>query len=184
MRDTRLISSGFPSRRIHMWSEVWAMQRKKGFLLSFVAFVIVYGLLYTVLDILNGGYPKMATEFGIWLVVLNITMNIVMSLVSAAMMNFSSAYVKLSGKEGKGTFLSSAAVLFGMLTYGCTSCVIAFFATIGITFSVMILPLAGLPYKILAFALLFAGALWLISEIKRARCRFAQPAAIESTQDR
>jgi hypothetical protein len=167
-----------------MWSEVWAMQKKKGFLVSFVAFAAVYGLLYTVLDTLNGGYPKMASDYGVWLVVLNIAMNLVMSLVSAAMMNFSSAFVKLSGKEGKGTFLSSAAVLFGMLTYGCTSCVIAFFAAIGITFSVMILPLAGLPYKILAFVLLFAGVLWLIAEIKRARCRLPQPIAVETLKDR
>lgn len=166
-----------------MWSEVLAMQKKQGFIVSFVAFAIVYGALYTVLDTLNGGYAKMASQFGVWLVVLNIALNVVMSLVSAAMMNFSSAYVKLSGKEGKGTFLSSAAVLFGMLTYGCTSCVIAFFAAIGITFSVMILPLAGLPYKILAFALLFAGVFWLIAEIKRARCRLAKPSERESATD-
>lgn len=167
-----------------MWNEVLTMQKNKKMVLSFVAFTAIYGVLYTVLDTLNGGYAKMAVDFGVWLVVLNLAMNVVMSLVSAAMMNFSTAYVKLSGKEGKGTFLSSAAVLFGMLTYGCTSCVIAFFAAIGITFSVMILPLAGLPYKILAFALLFAGVFWLIAEIKRARCKLPKPSSAESATDR
>jgi magnesium-transporting ATPase (P-type) len=163
-----------------MWNEVLAMQKKRGFVLSFLAFTVVYGVLYTVLDTLNGGYADMAAEYGVWLVALNIAMNVVMSVASAAMMNWSSAYVKLSGKEGKGTFLSSAAVLFGMLTYGCTSCVIAFFAAIGITFSVMILPLAGLPYKALAFLLLIVGAVWLIAEIKRARCRIPKAAPSET----
>lgn len=154
-----------------MWNEVLAMQKKRGFLISLAVFFAIYFVLYSVLDTLNGGYAEMALEYGVWLVVLNIVLNVVMSLVSAALMNLSSAYVKLSGKEGKGTFLSSAAVLFGILTYGCTSCVIAFFAAIGITFSVMILPFAGLPYKLLAFALLVVGGIWLRAEIKRARCK-------------
>lgn len=165
-----------------MWNEVLVMQKNRGFLISFGAFFFIYGALYTVLDTLNGGYAEMALEYGSWLVVLNIFLNVTMSFLSAAMMNWSSAFVKLSGKEGKGTFLSSAAVLFGMLTYGCTSCVIAFFAAIGITFSVMILPFAGLPYKLLALVLLIAGAVWLIAEIKRGKCKLPKAASNETSE--
>jgi len=79
--------------------------------------------------------------------------------------------VKLTGKEGKGTFMSGFAFIFGMLTWGCTPCVIAFFATIGITFAVVALPLAGLPYKFIALALLIVGFIWLRYEANHPRCK-------------
>ncbi len=154
-----------------MLNTVLSMQKEKKYLIYGLSFFSVYLVLYTVLDTLNGGYEEMQANFGVWLVVLNIFLNVFMSAVSAVMMNLSTAFVKLSGKEGKGSFFSSFAVLFGMLTYGCTSCVIAFFATIGVTFSVIALPLAGFPYKVLALLLLLVGGVWLIAEIKRGRCK-------------
>jgi hypothetical protein len=49
--------------------------------------------------------------------------------------------------------------------------VIAFFAVIGITFSVAVLPFAGLPYKILALVLLVVGLVWLMYEIQNTKCK-------------
>lgn len=154
-----------------MLEQVMIILKQKKYWMYGALYFGVFLTIYLVLDSLNGGYPKMIEDYGTWLVILNVSMNFFMSLVSAYMMNLSSAYVSLSGKEGKGSFLTSFAVLFGMLTYGCTTCVIAFFATIGITFSVLALPLAGFPYKILAFLLLIAGYFWLRYEIKRGRCK-------------
>jgi hypothetical protein len=122
----------------------------------------------------------MIRDYGIYLVVINIFINFLMALISSTMMNFSTAFMSLSGKEGKGTFFGNIAVFFGMLTYGCTSCVIAFFAAIGITLSVAILPLAGLPYKIVAFVILIAGFIWLLIEIKQGKCKVKK---IESSSD-
>jgi hypothetical protein len=113
----------------------------------------------------------MMDQYGIWLVVGNVALNILMSMIAVFMINLSSALVRISGKEGKGTFLSALSVLFGMMTYGCTPCVIAFFATIGITFSVVALPLAGLPYKLISLAILIFGGVWLLWEINRAKCK-------------
>ncbi len=49
-------------------------------------------------------------------------------------------------------------VIFGIFTYGCTPpCVISFLAVFGISFSVIALPFAGLPYKLISLALLFLG---------------------------
>ena len=165
-----------------MLSTVLQMQKDKKYLIYGLSFFAVYLVLYTVLDTLNGGYQLMQENFGLWLVVLNIFMNVIMSALSAVMMNLSTAFVKLSGKEGKGSFFSSFAVLFGMLTYGCTSCVIAFFAVIGVTFSVIALPLAGFPYKVLALLLLVVGAVWLIAEIKRGKCKIKPNADPSSNQ--
>ena len=54
-----------------------------------------------------------------------------------------------------------------MFTYGCTTCLIALLANLGIIFSVMILPLAGLPYKIISLILILIGFLITINQIKK-----------------
>lgn len=154
---------------------VYQNMKQKKYLLYGILYFIIFLSIYFVLDTLNGGYPKMVEDFGLWLVVLNLVINFIMSAISAYMMILSSAYVQLSGKEGKGSFLTSFAVLFGMLTYGCTTCVITFFAVIGITFGVIALPLAGFPYKIMALVLIILGYVWLRYEIKRGRCKVQLP---------
>jgi len=123
------------------------------------------------LDFLNIGYSEMITDYGFYLVVINIIVNLMMATLSAFMWNISSGLVELTGKEGKGSFASGFAYLFGLLTYGCTPCVIALFSTIGLTFSVAVLPLAGLPYKFIAFGLLILGLLWLIYESNHVKCK-------------
>lgn len=154
-----------------MLSLVLKKQTSVKYLVSFTIYAIFFMVIYFLLDSLNGGYYEMSVEYGSYLVYLNIGLNIVMSLVSAFMFNLSSALVDLTKKEGKGTFMTMFSVLFGVLTYGCTSCVIAFFAVIGITFSVAVLPLAGLPYKLISLGLLVIGFFWLVREIKRSQCK-------------
>lgn len=154
-----------------MLDDILKMQKQKKYIIQGVLFFSFFLVLYFLLDELNGGYLSMKQEYGLFLVLINIFLNIVMSFISATMMNLSTALVKFTGKEGKGTFLSSIAVLFGMVTYGCTPCVIALFATIGITLSVAVLPFAGLPYKLLSLLLIIAGLLWLVHEIKNVKCK-------------
>lgn len=154
-----------------MLSLVLQKQKSFKYLTSFFIYAAFFSIIYLLLDNLNGGYTQMANDFGSTLVVVNIALNIVMSLLSAFMFNLSSALVDLTKKEGKGTFMTMFSVMFGVLTYGCTSCVIAFFAVIGITFSVAVLPLAGLPYKLISLVLLMVGFIWLMREIKKSQCK-------------
>lgn len=152
-------------------TSVLEMQKNKKYILSGFVFFSIFMIIYFLLDYLNGGYYEMRNNYGLFLVVVNIILNVIMAFTSSIMMNFSSAYLSLSGKEGKGTFFGNIAVFFGMLTYGCTSCVISFFAAVGITFSVAVLPLAGLPYKLISLVILLLGFLWLIYEIKKGKCK-------------
>ena len=154
-----------------MLGAVMTMQKERRFIIQGIITLILFMGMYFLLDHLNMPYKEMVDEYGIYLVVANIALNILMAFISAAMMNLSSALVRVNGKEGKGTFLSGIAVFFGMLTYGCTPCVVAFFSALGITFSVMVLPLAGLPYKFISFGILILGSLWLLYEIRHAKCK-------------
>lgn len=135
---------------------------------------IMFGLfmvIYTIVDGLNMSYSEMQFTYGTYLVILNIVTNLVMSLGSALLMNLSTIMVELKGKEGKSSTFGSLSVLFGILTYGCTSCVIAFFASVGIAFSVVALPLAGFPYKVISLLLVSIGLFWMYKEIENGVCK-------------
>lgn len=143
----------------------------KKYIFHTLIFSLIFIVLYVVIDYLNMSYKVMSVEFGWYLVVINILLNIVMAALSGLLMSLSSVMVELKGREGKGANLGFVSILFGILTYGCTSCVIAFFTSLGIAFSVAILPLAGLPYKLISFALIILGLVYILYEIKNGKCK-------------
>lgn len=140
---------------------------RKYFLISFVLFSI----LYFTLDYLNMGYSQMASEHGLWLVGVNILLNIVMASMSAFMISLSEHVLKEKGIKTKGDNISFLSVIFGILTYGCTPCVISFLSVFGISFSVAALPYQGLPYKLISLVLLALGIFIMFRELKRKSCK-------------
>ena len=149
----------------------YQLQLKRKYLIQGAIFFSLFMVIYTVVDGLNMPYLEMIETYGLYLVVLNIIFNIIMSFLSALLMNLSTAMVELKGKEGVASSFGALSVVFGILTYGCTSCVIAFFASIGIAFSVIALPLAGFPYKILSLLIIFIGLFWINRELKNGICK-------------
>ncbi|MFA5482696.1 MAG: hypothetical protein WC278_04945 [Bacilli bacterium] len=145
--------------------------KTKKYIIQTIIFGVVFVLLYTVIDFLNMSYSEMIMEYGWYLVIINVLLNIIMATLSGFLMSLSSIMVEIKGKEGKGASLGFVSILFGMLTYGCTSCVIAFFASIGIAFSVVALPLAGLPYKLISLLLILLGLGFILYEIKQGKCK-------------
>jgi hypothetical protein len=153
-----------------MLTYVIQKQFKLNFILMNVLYFAFFMFIYTLVDSLNMSYEAMNLEFGFGLVIANIALNIIMALLSMVMLGLTSAQFDLSGKESNGSNLSIASVFFGILTYGCTPCVIAFFAAIGISFSVIALPFAGLPYKFISLAILLIGLIWVIRSIQKTTC--------------
>lgn len=143
------------------------MQKKKQYLIHGGLFFTLYMIIFTMLDTFNIGYFKMIEDFGLYLVIINILLNIVMSLLSAFIMNISNYLVKVNSKEGKGSIFPGIAAIFGIFTYGCTPCVIAFLSTIGIAFSVIVLPLSGLPYKLISLLIIILGLVIILNELKK-----------------
>jgi hypothetical protein len=153
-----------------MFKEALKLIKQTKYIVQGLLFFAVFMAIFTILDGLNMTYSDMAIAYGLYLVVLNITVNIMMALGSAFLMNLSTAMVILKGKEGKASTFGSLSVLFGILTYGCTSCVIAFFASVGIAFSVAVLPLAGFPYKLISLVLISIGLYWMYRELEHGKC--------------
>lgn len=154
-----------------MIQETFSRLRNKKMILQTVVFGLVFIVIYGMIDQLNMPYADMIQEYGMLLVILNISLNVIMASGSAFMLSLSTIMAQLKGKESMGSNLSFLSVLFGILTYGCTPCVIAFFASVGIAFSVIALPYAGLPYKFISLGLILIGILWTLWEIKNGKCK-------------
>jgi hypothetical protein len=136
------------------------------------AFYFLFFLgMYTLIDSFNLSYREMALQFGYFLPIINIVLNIVMALLSMAMMGLTSAQFDFSGRESKGSNMTFISVIFGIFTYGCTPCVISFLAAIGISFSVAVLPFAGLPYKFISLAFIVIGFVWILWSVHRTTCK-------------
>lgn len=136
-----------------------------------ILFFLFFLFMFTLVDSLNMSYKAMALEYSNTLVGLNIFINILMSLGTAFLMILSSVMLKIKAVEPKGTNLGFISIFFALLTYGCTPCVIAIFANIGITFSVIALPFAGLPYKFMTLGLIIFGIAWSLYDIDRGACK-------------
>lgn len=154
-----------------MFQQALQKQFTRKYLVQGALFFVLFSMIYFIVDSLNMSYADMRQTYGLFLVIFNIILNIIMSFLSAFLMNLSTSMVELKGKEGKGTQFGFFSVLFGILTYGCTSCVIAFFSSIGIAFSVIALPLAGLPYKLVSLILIVIGLIWIRHEINHSACK-------------
>lgn len=148
-----------------------AKLKERKYLFEIGAFFVFFSILYGIIDYLNLPYPEMAATYGTGLVILNVSLNLLMASAASLLMTLGTINLRIKGREGKGESLGFLSILFGMLTYGCTSCVISFFAAIGIAFSVAALPLAGLPYKLISLVLVLGGLTWMILEIQNGKCR-------------
>lgn len=140
---------------------------KKG---KWIGLFLVFSVIYFMIDNLNLNYNEMIKEFGLWLVLVNVILNLIMSALSSYMVVLSDKVLNEKGIKTKGDSMSIISILFGILTYGCTPCVISFLAVFGISFSVIALPFAGLPYKFISLALILLG-IWILNrELKRNNC--------------
>lgn len=154
-----------------MCEHVFELLKTRKYILQGLAFLVFFMVIYTMLDGFNMSYTQMRETYGSGLVITNISLNFIMALLTALLLNMSTANAALKGgKDTKGSNLGFISVLFGVLTYGCTPCVIAFFGSLGIAFSVIALPFAGLPYKLISLALIIVGLVWTRHEIRTSTC--------------
>jgi hypothetical protein len=154
-----------------MCEQVQELLKTKKYILQMIGFFGFFMVIYTMLDGFNMSYALMSETYGSFLVTTNIIINILMAGLTALLLNMSTANAALKGgKETKGSNLGFLSVMFGVLTYGCTPCVIAFFGSIGIAFSVIALPFAGLPYKFISLFLIVIGLWWTRREIQSGTC--------------
>ena len=154
-----------------MFEQALTLLKTKKYMMWAIFFFLFFIFIYFLLDSFNMPYRQMLSEYGLFLVGIYVGLNIVMALLTSFMLSLSTINVALKGSETKGSNFGFLSVLFGILTYGCTTCVITFFASIGIAFSVIALPLAGLPYKFVSLLLILIGLWWTKREVETGVCK-------------
>jgi hypothetical protein len=122
---------------------------------EFVFFFVTFLLLYTTLDFLNqGGYYEMYVNSSILIVMMHVILNIVISFIAA----YTQDNAKVINLQRKNlTNLSVAGLGLGIITFGCTPCVVSFFLTFGITITLFVSPVATLFFKIIALLITICG---------------------------
>jgi hypothetical protein len=135
-------------------------------------FVFFLGL-YIFLDFEgNTNYDNMIANFGLGITLLHIGINIVIAVLTAIMVSFSLINFRLTKKEPVGSnAIPFITFLFGVLTFGCTSCVVAFLAAIGIAFTPLVLPNGNLIWKLVALAIVGIGFIWIMYSIQHTKCK-------------
>ena len=148
-----------------------AKKRKNVFLL--VGLFILFLGLYIFLDFEgNTNYNEMTEWVGLLVVLIHISVNIAIAILSAIMVGFSIINYNLTKIDPKGSnAIPFFTFIFGLLTFGCTGCVVAFLSAVGIAFSPLVLPAGNLIWKLVALLFVALGFFWIMYSIEHMKCR-------------
>lgn len=129
--------------------------------------------IYTFLDFEgNTSYSVMIDDFGIMIVSTHILINVLIAILSSVMVLFSIINYKLTKVEPKGSnAIPLITFIFGLLTFGCTGCVVAFLSAVGIAFSPLVLPSGNLIWKLVALLFVILGFIWIMYSIEHTKCK-------------
>lgn len=143
------------------------------YILYMVGLFIVFLGLYVFLDFEgNTNYSLMIQEFGTVIVSIHILINVVIAVLTARMVLFSIINYNVNNSEPAGSnAIPFVTWMFGLLTFGCTGCVVAFFSAVGIAFTPIILPAGNMLWKVLALVFVIAGYIWIMYSINHSKCK-------------
>lgn len=129
--------------------------------------------LYIFLDFEGStNYTIMTRNFGLPITMIHIIINILIAILSSIMVSFSIINYKLTNTEPVGSnAIPLLTFLFGILTFGCTSCVVAFLGAVGIAFSPVVLPNGNLLWKLVALGFVIIGFIWILYSIQHSTCK-------------
>lgn len=146
-------------------------KKRNNILLLIGLFILFFGL-YTFLDFEgNTNYSVMTETFGITIVTIHILINISIATLSSIMVGFSIINYKLTKVDPKGSnAIPLLTFIFGLLTFGCTGCVVAFLSAVGIAFSPLVLPAGNLIWKLAALLFVIIGFVWIMYAIEHTKC--------------
>ncbi len=142
-------------------------------ILMYIGLFLFFLGLYIFLDFEgNTNYVVMTENFGLLIVSIHIFINIIIAVLSSIMVGFSIINHRITSVEPKGSnAIPFLTFIFGLLTFGCTGCVVAFFTAVGIAFTPIILPAGNLLWKIIALLLVIVGFIWIMYSIKKMKCK-------------
>jgi hypothetical protein len=96
----------------------------------------------------------------------------VIAIASSIMVSYSIINYDLTKKDVSGSnAIPFISFIFGILTFGCTPCVVAFFASVGIAFTPVLLPNGNLLFKVIATLFVLLGLLFVLRTLHKSQCK-------------
>ncbi len=160
---------------------VWkAQQTKKNLLMWLGIFVFIFAL-YIFFDILaNNSIAEMIAAIGLGMFVLHMGINLLLALLTSSMISLTQINLTMNKREPVGSnSIPLFSFLFGLLTFGCTPCVIAFLGAIGIAFTPLVLGPANIIWKIILLLLIVVAYMYILNRIHKTTCK---PKSVVQTQ--
>lgn len=147
--------------------------KQQKYILSIIAAFVFFIGLYTFLDFEgNTNYSVMIDTFGIGIVSIHIIVNVIIAALSSIMVVFSIINYNLNKAEPVGSnAIPFFTFIFGLLTFGCTGCVVAFLSAVGIAFTPIILPAGNMLWKLGALFFTIIGFIWIMYAIDHNKCK-------------
>ncbi len=156
-----------------MLNIVWQKQKeKKNIMILSGFFIFIYGLYFFLDWLAYGSFEALFADWSPALFIVHQGFNIAMASLAALMLSLSQ--IKLSVYKTEplgGTSIPFLSFIFGLLTFGCAPCVIAFFAAFGIAFSPIVFPMGNLLWKVILLSLMFVGFLYILYSIDKGVCK-------------
>ena len=147
--------------------------KERKYVIQSIIFMIIFTALYFILDYLN--YREATIKPDLLWIIVNSVLNIIMATASTILMSLSTVMVELKSSGESISNLGFLSVIFGIFTYGCTSCVVIFLSAVGISFSPAIFPFIdvwyGILYKLLSLVLIALGLFLVLINIEKGTCK-------------
>ena len=144
----------------------WKNQR-----LLLIVFALVMAL-YILMD--NFGYQtyKMIGDaFGYQVVVQTMTLNVLISLISAFTITLSVIHYKMNQTKTSGSIFATIGNVFAMVFSGCSSCGITVLSAIGISVGLPTILPGAVKFKFIALLFIVLGLIWVLYVIQTSTCK-------------
>ncbi len=156
-----------------MLSTVIAKQKEtKNIWLLIGIFLFVYGLYFFLDWLAHGSFAALFDAMSPGLFLVHQLFNVALAALAALMLSLSHIKLRLTKSEPKGsTSVPFLSFIFGLLTFGCAPCVVAFFAAFGIAFTPIVLPMENLPWKIILLGIMAVSFYFILQSIDKGVCK-------------
>ncbi len=156
-----------------MLQVVWQKQKeRKNLLMLSGFFLFIYGLYFFLDWLAYGSFEALFADWSTQLFFVQQIFNLLMAALAALMLSLSQIKLSIYKTEPLGgTSIPFLSFIFGLLTFGCAPCVIAFFAAFGIAFSPIVFPMGNLLWKVILLALMSVGFLYILYSIDKGVCK-------------
>lgn len=156
-----------------MLTMVFEKQKEKKNLILFASiFIFIYGLYFFLDWLAHGSFSALFEAMSPGLFTLHQVFNIVMAFMATLMISLSQIKLTLTSTEPLGaTGIPFFSFIFGLLTFGCAPCVVAFLSAVGIAFTPIVFPMGNLLWKVILLTLMILGFIYILKSINKGVCK-------------